>query len=297
VVLSTFPGFDDLTANFVLTPNQFLDLCVPHCSRGVVRIVAYLLRQTLGWLDKQGQPLHEQVNVSYTQLIQRAGVSRGALPTALAEAERLGFIRCVRPGQPKRAGQAAVAALYELKWSDSHTHSLDDFEGFYAGSGHRTPVPNQFFDVVVPHEPLAVVKVVGSVLRHTVGFENRYGGRRQEAPLSYTRISTHARLARSTLASAMAHALNHRYIRRVSTGYLRPGTSEFEASVYGVRWASDEPDEAIGSKIEPGPSIYRFKNRTGKKPPERFRNRTGIGSEIKNNLKNNSNSLLLLSRF
>jgi hypothetical protein len=46
-----FPGFELPTANFIYCPNQFFDVCLPHCSRGAVRFIAYLLRRTLGWLD------------------------------------------------------------------------------------------------------------------------------------------------------------------------------------------------------------------------------------------------------
>ena len=37
------------------------------------------------------------------------------------------------------------------------------FRGFFAGEGNRTYIPNQFFDVVIPNETLAVTKVVGSI--------------------------------------------------------------------------------------------------------------------------------------
>jgi hypothetical protein len=54
-----FVGFLPLTGNFLYCPNQFFDLCLAHHSRGVVRLVGYLLRRTLGWLDEHGkrQPL------------------------------------------------------------------------------------------------------------------------------------------------------------------------------------------------------------------------------------------------
>ena len=40
----TLLWFQHLTANFIYCPNQFLDVCLPHSSRGVVRLVGYLLR-------------------------------------------------------------------------------------------------------------------------------------------------------------------------------------------------------------------------------------------------------------
>ena len=58
-----FPGFEHFTANFLYCPNQFFDVCLPYCSRGAIRLVAHLLRRTLGWLDEDGQPRASRVTV------------------------------------------------------------------------------------------------------------------------------------------------------------------------------------------------------------------------------------------
>lgn len=55
-VLSAFEGFKAPTSNTTYTPNQFFDVVIPNFSRGVVRIVGYLLRKTLGWCDANGNP-------------------------------------------------------------------------------------------------------------------------------------------------------------------------------------------------------------------------------------------------
>lgn len=59
-----------------------------------------------------------------------------------------------------------MSGLYELKWDEAPEYIKDSkaFRGFFAGEGHRTYIPNQFFDVVVPTRSLAVLKVVGSAL-------------------------------------------------------------------------------------------------------------------------------------
>ena len=75
--IKAFAGFATPTSNTTFTPNQFFDVCLRYHSRGVVRLVAYLIRQTLGWCDANGQPLHERVQVSYRELIEKAGISRG----------------------------------------------------------------------------------------------------------------------------------------------------------------------------------------------------------------------------
>ncbi len=43
-----FAGFLPPVSNTTSTPNQFFDVCLPHCSRSAIRVVAYFLRRTLG---------------------------------------------------------------------------------------------------------------------------------------------------------------------------------------------------------------------------------------------------------
>ena len=51
-----FTGFALPTSNTTYTPNQFFDVCLPHYPRGVVRLVAFMIRKTLGWCDEHGHP-------------------------------------------------------------------------------------------------------------------------------------------------------------------------------------------------------------------------------------------------
>jgi hypothetical protein len=69
-----FAGFAAPTSNTTYTPNQFFDVCLPHCSRGTVRLVAYMIRKTLGWCDAHGNPQQEVIQFSYSELERYAGV-------------------------------------------------------------------------------------------------------------------------------------------------------------------------------------------------------------------------------
>src|SRR5205807_8221134 len=62
------------------------------------------------------------------------------------------------------------------------------FDGFFAGEGNRTYIPNQFFDVLVPNESLAVLKVVGSVIRFSIGFQNKWGQDRKSTRLNSSHL-------------------------------------------------------------------------------------------------------------
>ena len=53
------------------------------------RLVAYVLRKTLGWLDDNGEPINQDISVSYCELIAEAGISRaGTLRRPLQDRRR-----------------------------------------------------------------------------------------------------------------------------------------------------------------------------------------------------------------
>lgn len=253
-----FAGFKAPTSNTTYTPNQFFDVVVPHFSRGVVRIVAFLLRKTLGWCDADGNPQEEQIEVSYSDLERKAGVSRDMIRSALDEALAGRVIECIREGRPRMAHDAGQSALYALRWSDvPYTTRIADFRGFFEGEGNRTDIPNEFFDVVIPREPLSVIKVVASIIRHSIGFQAKHGKRRQQVALSYQQIQNYARFgSRSDLAKALRIAQQRHYVIRLEEGVFSPYGHERKAATYALRWA----DFLVGQKNAPAPE--RTENRT-----------------------------------
>jgi hypothetical protein len=287
-----FLGFEHLTANFVYCPNQFLDVCIPNCSRGTVRLVAYLLRRTLGWLDEAGRPIEKEITVSYRKLIECAGISRGSLREAIEEAIACGFIVCTQQGSAKAKSASSQHSRFALRWdgSSKYAKNLKEFSGFFQDNGNRTPIPNVFFESIVPQETHAVVKVVGTVLRHTVGYENQFGiGRRKQAPLSYSYIQRFGNIKnRSSLSEALKHSIAAGYVECVDNGQFHSEMTEQSTASYAVRWLPEGKKSDIGSKNVPGVSD-RFKKRTsiGSKnvPEDRFRKRTSRKTTEKNTLK------------
>src|SRR3972149_4126746 len=152
-----FTGYPAPESNVVYTPNQFFDVVLPNASRGAVRLVAYMIRKTLGWCDADGNPQEQQVLVSYQHLEANAGISRGAIKPALEECIAAGYLTCIRHGRPKTAGEPGwVSALYELRWdlTGEYISNPHKFSGFFAnGDGNRTNIPNAFFDYTVKYEP------------------------------------------------------------------------------------------------------------------------------------------------
>ncbi len=249
---AAFGGFASPTSNTLYCPNQFFDVCLPHRSRGCVRIVAYMLRKTLGWSDAHGNPIHEQVAFTYDDLIRKAGVSRDAIKAALTETQQFGFIRCLRQPSPNRAGKPAVTGLYELRWDEGPEYIKDPalFSGFFAGEGNRTYVPNQYFDVVVRKETLAVAKVVGAIARFSIGWANKFGHRRTQAAMSFLDLRRYAKITdATTLTAALRHALSKHYLRLVSPGVFdKSGGRQSTAAVYALQWLNDNAQASDGRK-------------------------------------------------
>lgn len=270
-----FKGYPAPTSNTTYTPNQFFDVVLPHSSRGCVRLVAYMIRKTLGWSDADGNPQEPQVVISYNQLIREAGISRGAISPTLDEATQANFIRCVRRGRPSKNKKSAVSALFELCWDERDEYVKDpaEFEGFYAGNGNLTYIPNAFFDYTVPNEPLAVIKIVGAVIRYTIGFQTKYGFRRQKIDMSFTRLQRITGISsRRSLNNAIQLAIQNNHIVRLEEGCFDTDAGRnSRPATYGIKWSStsaypdlsskripDESEMAMATPLEVVQKGYRF---------------------------------------
>ena len=237
-----FAGFAAPTSNTTFAPNQFFDACLPYYSRGVVRLVAYLIRKTLGWCDSHGNPQEEQIAVSYRDLIDKAGISREMVRQALDEAVAGHFVECVRSGRANVSGEVGHSASYQLRWdaSTEYRKKPADFRGFFEGQGNRTDIPNEFFDVIVPNEPLSVIKAVGAVIRFSIGFQAKHGRRRQQVALSYKEIECYTRIGSPTdLSKALRLALEKNYLVRLEPGVFSHRSDERKPAIYALRWADD----------------------------------------------------------
>ena len=289
---TTFPGYPPPTSSTTYTPNQFFDVVLPNSSRGVVRIVGYMLRRILGWSDAEGKPREPQLSFSYSELIERANVSRSMIREAIEEAIAKNFIRCIREPQPNLLGQRAVSGLYELCWANEETYikEIENFRGFYSGNGNLTYIPNKFFDFTVREETLSVTKVVGAIIRNTIGFQTKYGMRRQQIEMSFTRLQQITGItSREVISEAIDEAIRKNHIIRVVEGEFRAGaSSESTTSVYAIRWldkvVSTDPNT---KKSLPGdPTNFFASDETGRKSLSK----TATGREADRDLRSISSS-------
>ncbi len=90
----SFDGFLPPVSNTTYTPNQFFDVVLRRGSRGAVRLVAYLIRKTLGWCDSEGCPRESQIwtpeaPLAHTQLVWLPGTQSWTVSPAGADSSPL----------------------------------------------------------------------------------------------------------------------------------------------------------------------------------------------------------------
>ncbi len=282
---TAFHGYALPTSSTTYTPNQFFDVVLPNASRGCLRLVGFLIRKTLGWSDEHGNPRNPEAHVSYKELIEDAGISRGAIKDAIQEALDKRFVQCLRFGQPHRPNEEGFSALYSLKWDETEKYvtNPDEFNGFFAGNGNLTHIPNQFFDYTIPREPLAVVQVIGVIIRTSIGWQSKFGFRRQQTELSFSEIMRRTGInSRTTVSNAIKAAVEGNHIRRVEHGVFDPNAGvQSKASVYAIRWNDDDPKPKVVEKPvadeSTQPTLFDLAEGDGSKtgPDTQFKNRTG----------------------
>jgi hypothetical protein len=98
------------------------------------------------------------------------------------------------------------------------------------------------------------VKVVGSVIRLSIGFQTKWGHRRQNVSLSYQHIQNYSHLKdRKTLSQSIRVALGHNYIERVERGYFDPNAGKLSrAAVYAREVAQQSRGSNDRSEIPTG---------------------------------------------
>jgi hypothetical protein len=205
---------------------------------------------------------------------------------ALDQAEQSGFVHCVREGIASSRFHSGASAAYELSWDERERYVKDpnEFRGFFAGEGNRTYIPNQFFDVLLPHEPLAMIQVVGAITRFSIGFQNKFGHRRQRVALTYRDIQRYAKIASpGVLSKTIRDAIDRNYIERVEDGYFDPNGGVLSRSAhYALKWAQhvDQPATAPKSVAAKFVSQHHTENRSGTAPKTEAASHTEKHSDI-----------------
>lgn len=245
-----FRGFPEFCSNVLYCPKQFFTVVVPNSPVNCIRVVSYMLRKTLGWVDEVGDPIQEQHAFPFRQLEEAAGVGHSRLGEAIAIAQQSRFIRRVRSARVQRRGVRARSASFELCWDEGqYTDASEHFHGFYLQptyldrSGQtrlaRKNIPNVFFDYVVRNESRAVIRVVGALLWYSIDW-GKGGERRQPVRKSLRELVGLTRLDKSSIVRALDEAEAKGYVERRERGLFDlTDRQQSESTLYALRWTNE----------------------------------------------------------
>ena len=130
---------------------------------------------------------------------------------------------------------------------EQYTDHPERFDGFFRGRGHFSEIPREFFAVVLARQNTCVARVVGTLLRQTVGWCDASGDRRQDVKMSVTQLSRMCGMSRASVQKAIQVALEAGYFNAV-LGTFVPATGRENLSTSTmytrnmVKW-SDTPTE------------------------------------------------------
>jgi hypothetical protein len=271
-----FKGFPEFRSNVLYCPKQFFTLVVPNSSVNCIRLVAYMLRRTLGWVDETGEPLSEQHEFSYRELESAAGVSHSRLKEAIESAIECRFIRQTKSARMQSLGVRSQSASYELCWDDNrYTDRAEEFAGFYLQPSYiddgnqtrlgRKNIPNVFFDYLVKNESRGLIRVVGTLLWYSIDW-SKAGERRQPVKKSLRDLEELTQLDKSSVVRALDEAETKGYVERIERGVFdMTGRNESSVTTYGIRWTTDYTYTYDGLPVEVEVASTRSQNAT--RPP------------------------------
>ena len=266
-----FHGFPEFRSNVLYCPKQIFTVLHPHCSVKCIRLVDFMIRHTLGYVDEAGEPIHEQHQFTYNYLEQHGRVGHSSMRPAIKEATEKRFIRCVQKSRMKSKGQSAQTGIYELRWDENrYTDNPDEFQGFYLKPGYidqsgqhrmaRKNIPNVFFDYLVKHECRSVIRVTGTLLWYSINW-GKGGERREPVRKSLRDLARLTNIDRSNVARALKHATRRGYIERVERGVFDLSTKQqSKTTAYGIRWTKTYTYSHEGLAIEVPASDEHSKN-------------------------------------
>ncbi len=267
-----FPGFPALRSNVTLVPLQFFTAVIPYRSRGCVRLVGYMLRRILGWVDRDGNPTCEQLEFTYQDLVKGAGISRDMVHGVIEEAMEQRLIYCVQEPRKATVGDSGQSGIYRLRWSESYTNDPAQLRGFFCreaivesdsgiptAKAARKNIPNAFFDYVLRRERLAVIRVVGALLFKSIRW-GEGGERRDSVSLSISALSNLTHQTRRNVHEAVKEALERGYLECEDPGCFDPKAGvQSRAATYRIRWTQKavtpsycEPTTGEGGQSEKG---------------------------------------------
>lgn len=180
--------------------------------------------------------------LTYNIAIREANVGRDAVRLAINELIDGRVIICLKdPKVCTSSSDLGEGGLYALRWDKTkqYTRNPDKFQGFCAGGGNMTHIPNLYFDMTVKFGTLSLAQVVGTVLRNTIGYEDEDGWRRRRVSLSQQQIKMKMNISSdATVNKALKFAKENGHLIEEHPGYFDTNAGkESRPAVYAVKWS------------------------------------------------------------
>ena len=251
-----FEGFHDPRRFYTQVPDYLIDFLMRDLKGSELKVLYYVARHTFGFLRDDAaiswsRFLEGTMSREGRRLDWGAGVSRRALKESLdslIEEKRL--LVKERQSSTRRGDEASLYSLHLRQHEDEEpARDLDGHWGFRL-MPHSTGVPNQLFDVLLPHLTEGELKVISYIVRRTLGLKE------ETAEISYSQftrgltaqngrvLDLGTGLSERTVQNALAGLMIKRCIRRLGS------TPEREAgATYAYRLRRTGEDDGVAESI------------------------------------------------
>ncbi len=183
-----FKGFHDPRRYYTQIPDYLLDFLMPDLSGSELKVVYYVARHTFGFLRDNASIswsrfLEGTVSREGKRLDWGAGVSRRALKESLDSLADRGMLLKERQSSARRGDEASLYSLRLRPHNEEEPpRDLIGHWGFRL-MPHSTGMPNQLFDVLLPHLTEGELKTISYIIRRTLGMKE------DRAEISYSQFT------------------------------------------------------------------------------------------------------------
>jgi len=115
-----------------------------------------------------------------------------------------------------------------------------DFAGFAAPTSNTTYTPNQFFDICLPNASRGCVRIVGYLIRKTLGWCDALGNpQREQIEVSYRELEREAGVGHEMIRSSLDEAVASHFIECIRAGRFKAANDTGEIALYALKWDAE----------------------------------------------------------